>query len=110
MRNTVATICARVGIAALASLGVLAVPAGAASASPAQEIVAAHNVFVSFLTPAECESLLQQIDTINVRVLTLQEMLETAPASVKASIIQQILKLEKQGSFLQSQYDTGCSY
>jgi hypothetical protein len=110
MRNTVATICARVGIAALASLGVLAVPAGAASASPAQEIVVAHNVFVSFLTPAECAALQQQIDTINVRVLTLQEMLETAPPSQKAGIIQQILRLEKQGSILQSQYDAGCSH
>ncbi|MDT5030048.1 MAG: hypothetical protein QOC94_219, partial [Actinoplanes sp.] len=28
----------------------------------------------------------------------------------KAGIIQQILRLEKQGSILQSQYDAGCSH
>jgi ABC-type glycerol-3-phosphate transport system substrate-binding protein len=109
MRNNVATLCARVGIAALASLGVFAVSGGAASAAPSQKITVVHSVSAAALTPAQCAALQQQIDTIEVRVTTLQELLETAPASTKGDIIKKILSLEAQGAALQAQYDAGCT-
>ena len=100
MRKNVALVLARVGLAALASAGVLATPAAPASAAPAVSIAA--------LTPAQCDALQSDIDTIDLRVQILQERLSTAPAYQKAGIIKQILKLEAQEAVLQTQYDANC--
>jgi hypothetical protein len=44
MRSNVAGLCARVGIATLAALAVVAVPTSAAWAAPSQGIAVAHGV------------------------------------------------------------------
>jgi len=108
MSNKVATLCTRVGITALASLAVFAVSGGAASAAPGLTNTVAHSISRTSLTPAQCAALLQQIETNNVRIDTLQEMLETAPAPIKGDIIKKIRDLEAQNSTLQAQYDAGC--
>jgi hypothetical protein len=107
MRNNVATLCARVGIAALASLGVFALPGGAASAAPSLETAAAHSTLAAALTPEQCDAIQQQIDGLNARVLTLQDMLADASPAVKASLIKMIRKLEAQISVLEAQL-AGC--
>jgi len=109
MSNKVATLCTRVGVTALASLAVFAVSgAAAASAAPGLTSTVVHSISTTSLTPAQCAALQQQIDTNNVRIETLQEMLETAPAPMKGDIIKKILNLEAQNSTLQAQYDAGC--
>jgi magnesium-transporting ATPase (P-type) len=108
MRSTVATLSARVGIAALVSLGVFAVPGGPASAAPSQTGAAVHTSVAAALTPAECTALQQQIDGLNARVLTLQDLLAEASPSQKAAIIRMIRKLEAQIGVLEAQYAAGC--
>jgi hypothetical protein len=107
MRNNVASLCTRVGIAALASLGVFAVPGGAASAAPSQEIAAVHSILAAAPTPAQCADIRQQIEGLDARVLTLQDLLAEATPSQKSGIIRLILKLEAQIGELQTQL-AGC--
>ena len=101
MRNNVATTCARVGIATLAALGVFAVPGGAASAS-ASSTGALHPSVAAGPSPAQCAAIQQQIDTLDSRVMALQDLLAEATPAQKPDIIRQILRLEAQMDVLQA--------
>jgi hypothetical protein len=107
MRNNVANLCARVGIATLASLGVFAVSGGAASAAPSQKIAAVHSIFAAVPTPEECSALRQQIEGLEARVLSLEELLGEATPAQKPGIIKMIRKLDAQIAELQAQL-AGC--
>jgi hypothetical protein len=106
MHKSTAALCARVGIATLASLGVFAVPGGEASAAPSQKI-AVHRVFAAALTPAECSAILQQIEGLAARVLSLQDLLGQASPAQKPGIIRMIRKLEARIVALEAQL-AGC--
>jgi len=108
MSSNVATLCARIGIAAVASLGVLAVSGGAASAAPSQRVTVVHSVSAATLTPAQCNAIQQQIATNNERIDALEELLQTAPAYMKGDIIKKINALNAQNAALQAQFDAGC--
>jgi hypothetical protein len=107
MRNNVATVCARVGIAALASLGMFAVPGGAASAAPSREIAVVHSAFAAAPTPEECSAIHRQIEGLEARILSLQERLGEATPAKKPGIIRMIRKLGAQIVELQAQLE-GC--
>jgi hypothetical protein len=107
MRSNVGTISARVGIAALVSLGVFAVPGGPASAAASQTGTAVHTGVAAALTPAECTAIQQQIDGLEARVLTLQDMLGEASPTQKPGIIRMIRNLEGQIGVLVAQL-AGC--
>jgi hypothetical protein len=96
MRNNVATLGVRVGIAALASAGVLALSAGTASAAPS------HSALAAAPTPEQCSTIPQQIEGLEARVLTLQEMLGEASPGPKPGIIRMIRTLEGQIAALQA--------
>jgi hypothetical protein len=107
MSNKVATLGARVGIVALASLAVFAV-SGAASAAPSQQSAAVHSIFTASLTSAECAAIQQKIQGNNERIDALEELLQTAPAYIKADIIKKIKNLHAQNAELQAKFDAGC--
>jgi len=107
MRNNVATLCARVGIAALASLGGLAVAGGAASAAPSHEIAVVHSIVAAAPTLEECSAIHERIEGLEARVLSLQELLGEATPAQKPAIIKMIRKLEAQIVDLQAQLE-GC--
>jgi hypothetical protein len=108
MRSNVGTISARVGIAALVSLGVFAVPGGPASAAASQTGAAIHTGVATALTPAECTAIRQQKEGLEARVLTLQDLLSEASPAQKAAIIRMILKLEAEIGVLDAQLAAGC--
>jgi hypothetical protein len=102
MRNNVATLAARVGMAALASLGALALSGGTASAAPSQKITAVHSTFAAAPTPEQCSTIPQQIEGLEARVLTLQDQLGEASPTHKPAIIRMIRTLEGQISALEA--------
>jgi hypothetical protein len=108
MRTNVATLGVRVGIAALASAGVFALSGGTASAAPSQTVAVGHSTLAAAPTPAQCSAIRQQIEGIDARVLTLQDMLGEASPSQKAAIIALIRRLEAQSAALQAQL-AGCA-
>ena len=107
MRNNFAILCARVGIATLASLGVLAVAGGAASAAPSHKIAVVHSIAAAAPTPEECSAIRQQIEGLEARVLSLQELLGEATPAQKPAIIRMIRKLNAQIADLEAQLE-GC--
>jgi hypothetical protein len=107
MRNNVATLGARLGVAALASLGVFALSGGTASAAPSQTTVAVHSTLAAAPTPEQCNAIRQQIEGIEARVLSLQDLLGEASPSQKGAIIVIIRRLEAQIAALQAQ-SAGC--
>ena len=108
MRINVATVCARVGIAALAALGVFAMPAGAASAAVGQKTAVVYTISAAALTPAQCDALRLESESLDVRIISLQDRLAEAPAYQKAALIKQILKLEAQQAAIDAQIAAGC--
>jgi hypothetical protein len=102
MRNNVATLGVRVGIAALASAGVLALSAGTASAAPGQTVAAGHSALAAAPTPEQCSTIPQQIEGLEARVLTLQDMLGEASPTQKPGIIRMIRTLDGQIAALQA--------
>jgi hypothetical protein len=108
MRNNVIVGCARAGLVALASLGVLAVPGAPASAAPSPQVAMVRTTSAAALTPAQCAAIQQQIDALNAREEALQEMLSEASPAQKAALIKMILKLEAQIGALQAQLAAGC--
>jgi hypothetical protein len=107
MRTNIPMLCARVGIAALASLGVVAVPGGPSSAAPSQEFVVVHSIFAAAPTPAECSAIREQIEGLEARIASLQELLAEATPAQKPAIIRMIGRLSAKIVELHAQLD-GC--
>jgi hypothetical protein len=108
MRNNVIIGCARVGLAALASLGMLAGPGAPASAAPSAQTALARTASVAALTPAECAAIRQQIGVLEAREEAAQERLSEAPPAQKPALIKLIKKLGAQIAALQAQLAAGC--
>ena len=83
----------RIGIVTLAVLGALALPAAATAASASVTRVAAVN----------CAALQATHDGLEARILTLQEILATAPPGQKGAIIAQITRLQAQEAVIDQQ-------
>lgn len=107
MRNNIAGLRTRVGMVALASLGVLAAPSGAAAAATTAEAVVVHTVSAAAPSPAQCNTIRQQIEALEARELSLQDLLAEATPAQKPGIIKMILRLEAQIAQLQAQL-AGC--
>lgn len=107
MRKNVAALTVRVGIAALASLGMFAAVGAPAYAAPTQELAVVQGTFAATLTPEECSAIALKIEALDARVMALQERLGEATPSQKPAIIKMILRVEAQIAALQTQLQ-GC--
>jgi hypothetical protein len=97
MARTIATAATRIGIVTLAALGAFALPVsiGAAEASTTPVAAAA----------ADCAALQAQLEGLQAREDTLQELLAVAPPAQKPGLIAAIRRVQAQEGQVQQQMD-----
>lgn len=91
MRNTVARLGARVGIAALAALPLFMVSAGAATAAPSLAVV--HSASAGAPTAEECTIIRQTIEGLKSQRRIAQAELAHATPAQRPGIIAEIREL-----------------